>query len=110
MIEKLDEICGDMNTVDYEIRRTLLKSGPQILVRGLGWGGLGFPAFSRPTTQFCMLNRPVPGEHLGNQSIHLTSRPEFSTDTHRNRFTLIIMLRNIIIFIYYLKLFITYII
>ena len=30
---------------------------------------MGFPAFSRPTTQFCILNSPVSGEHLENRGI-----------------------------------------
>ena len=42
------------------------KFGPHV-----AGGGLRFPAFSWPATQFCMLNRPAPGEHLGNQSIIL---------------------------------------
>ena len=38
----------------------------------VGFGGpIGFPAFSRISDQFCMLNRPAPGEHLGNQAIIL---------------------------------------
>ena len=45
---------------------TVLKFGPH-----MAWGGPGFPAFSWPTTQICMLNRSVPGEHLGNQAIIL---------------------------------------
>ena len=42
-----------------------LSVGDQMLNIG---GPIGFPAFSRPTTQICMLNRPAPGEHLGNQA------------------------------------------
>ena len=40
---------------------------------------LGFPAFSRIGDSFCMLNRPAPGEYLGNQAIILIPRPAFST-------------------------------
>ena len=41
---------------------------PSMLVRRLLWG-LRLPAFSWPATVIYMLNRPVPGEHLGNQAI-----------------------------------------
>ena len=34
-------------------------------------GGLRFLAFFWPAIQFYILNRPAPGEHLGNRSIIL---------------------------------------
>ena len=36
----------------------------------LDFGGpIGFPAFSRISHPFCMINSPVPGEHSENQAI-----------------------------------------
>ena len=43
---------GDRNLcriVSRAVGESLLKFGPQMLVRGLGWGS-GFPAFSWPAT------------------------------------------------------------
>ena len=56
----IDVIIENPNVLEFG------KFGPHV-----AGGGLRFPAFSWPATQFCMLNRPAPGEHLGNQSIIL---------------------------------------
>ena len=72
--------CGKFYSVDHALWILLLTTypveiWPSMLMRGWGWPG--FPAFSRPTTQFCIVNRPAPGEHVGSQ----TTFPKYSCST-----------------------------
>ena len=67
------------------VQKVLLKFGPQCwggdYSVGAGIRGLGFPAFSRSTTQYCMFNSPAPGEPLENQATfpkYLILRPHIS--------------------------------
>ena len=65
---------------DYICKYSLLKFGPQCWCGDAGIGmGAGIPSLLWPATQCCIINRPVPGEHLGESIKAIINPPSFST-------------------------------